>query len=348
MTLGFPNSGHRLGARCAAALACALVLVACGSDGDDSGGGDRGGGAFPVRVQHEYGAAEIESAPERVVTVGFTDQDFVLAFGVKPVGVREFFGERPQATWSWAQDELGGAEPTVLASAELDFEGIAELRPDLIVGLTSGMSEGDHEKLSQIAPTLAQPSAYPDFGIPWEEQTRLVGRALGRPGEAERIVAGVKRRFAQAREEHPEFAGASAVFASVEAEGKFSAYSAADPRGRFLTQLGFEIPAEIDRLAGDRFFTSISSERFRLLDADLLVTLEFPGASEEAVEADPLYGRLRAVREGRDVYLDYEDELSGALSFGSPLSLPFALDEAVPRFAAAVDGDPVTEVERAR
>jgi iron complex transport system substrate-binding protein len=343
MLLGFPKL-------VTAAAICAVALTSCGGGDDDEGsGGDRSAsGAFPVTVKHEYGSTQVEGAPERVVTVGFTDQDFVLALGVKPVGVREFFGGRPQATWDWAQDELGEAEPTVLPSAELDFERIASLRPDLIIGLTSGMTEGDYSKLSQIAPTLAQPAEYPDFGIPWEEQTRLVGRALGRAGQAERIVAGVKERFARAREDNPEFEGASAVFATVEGEGQFSAYSTADPRGRFLDQLGFEIPEEIDKLAGDRFFTSISNEQFRLLDADLLVTLEFPGASQEAVEADPLYGRLRAVREGRDVYLDYEDELSGALSFSSPLSLPFALDEAVPRLAAAVDGDPATVVEKAR
>jgi len=45
-----------------------------------------------------------------------------------------------------------------------------------------------------------------------------------------------------------------------------------------------------------------------------------------------------APREGRDLFL--EETLSGALSFGTVLSLPFLLDELVPRIAAAVDGDP--------
>ena len=37
-------------------------------------------------------------------------------------------------------------------------------------------------------------------------------------------------------------------------------------------------------------------------------------------------------------------ELSGAFSFSSPLSIPFLLDELVPKLAAAVDGDPATAV----
>jgi iron complex transport system substrate-binding protein len=60
--------------------------------------------------------------------------------------------------------------------------------------------------------------------------------------------------------------------------------------------------------------------------------------SFEAVRTDPLYQRLDVAKQGRDLSL--EGILSGALSFGSVLSLPFALDELVPRLAAAVDGDP--------
>ena len=36
--------------------------------------------------------------------------------------------------------------------------------------------------------------------------------------------------------------------------------------------------------------------------------------------------------------------MSAALGFGSPLSLPFLLDEVVPALAAADDGDPATAV----
>ena len=36
------------------------------------------------------------------------------------------------------------------------------------------------------------------------------------------------------------------------------------------------------------------------------------------------------------------DQFAGALGFSCPLSLPFLLDEAVPKLAAALDGDPDT------
>jgi iron complex transport system substrate-binding protein len=54
------------------------------------------------------------------------------------------------------------------------------------------------------------------------------------------------------------------------------------------------------------------------------------------------------VKEGRVVYMDNEDALLGAVGLSTPYSLPYAIDEAVPRLKAAVDGDPSTEVEEAR
>ena len=66
--------------------------------------------AFPVSVEHKYGEAVVASAPQRVVTVGVTEQDNVLALGVMPIGVTDWYGEQPYATWPWAQDELGDAQ----------------------------------------------------------------------------------------------------------------------------------------------------------------------------------------------------------------------------------------------
>jgi iron complex transport system substrate-binding protein len=326
-----------------AGLAGAALLGVAGCGG--SGGGAERDSAGTRTIRHKYGRTEISGTPERVVTVGFTDQDPVLALGVAPVAVREWFGERPYATWPWARDELGDATPEVLPATELNFEQIAALEPDLIIGVSSGMTGEEYDSLSRIAPTLAQSGEFVDFGVPWQEQTRAIGRALGREGRAEELVAGLEERFAGAREEHPEFEGASGVVVGLTSEEESytpSPYGPQDLRSRFLTSLGFEIPAEIAELAGDSFFVDLSRERLDLIDTDVLIWVTVLADDYGAVRNDPLYRRLAVAREGRDLFLD--GTLSGALSFGSVLSLPFALDEIVPMLAAAVDGDPETEV----
>lgn len=320
-----------------------LLTAACGTEGS----------APPpsrpsVRIEHKFGATEILGVPERVVTVGLSEQDPVLALGVRPVGVRDWYGDYRYATWPWAQDDLGDIRPEVLPAAELAFERIAVLEPDLIVGTYSGITENEYRTLAQIAPTLAQSGEYPDYAMPWQEQTRMIGRALGRPDRAEARIAEVEAQFAAARAAHPEFDGATALLAQEGEPGQYDVLSSTSSRGSFLTSLGFGVPGEIAALIGDggQEFVAVSAEQLQLLDADVLVWqagTESGPAFTAGLRDDPLYQRLRVAREGRDVFVT-DKVAAGALTWSTVLSIPFAIDALVPMLAGAVDGDPTTEV----
>jgi iron complex transport system substrate-binding protein len=300
-------------------------------------------GAFPVTIEHKYGSTEISAAPERIVTVGLTDHDALLALGVAPVGVTEWFGEQPYATWPWAQDELGDAEPVVLTTADgINFEAIAGLQPDAILALYSGITQEEYDLLSQIAPTVAQPADYVDYGIPWQELTRTVGAVVGKAAEADTMVQEVEARFEQVRAEHPQFEGATSIVATPY-QGIW-VYGPEDPRGRFLTMLGFELPEGLAEVSGSEFGGNLSMERADMLDVDVIIWLD--AADAEGELGGPVYASLPVHTEGREVFLSsYDDPLGGATSFVSVLSLPFLLDGLVPRMADAVDGDPATVVE---
>jgi iron complex transport system substrate-binding protein len=45
---------------------------------------------FPVTIEHTFGATTIEKEPARVVTLGWSAQDIVVALGVTPVGMPAF------------------------------------------------------------------------------------------------------------------------------------------------------------------------------------------------------------------------------------------------------------------
>ena len=184
-----------------ALLTVACVLTACG-DGDSSASSNdaaSGSPGFPVTVEHKFGTTEVPAAPERVVAVGYTDQDHVLAFGVVPVGVGDFLGGYDWRNRPWAKEALGGAEPEVVSGQQINFEAVAAQRPDLIFAINAGLKEGDYERLSRIAPTVAQSGEYIDFGMPWEEQTMLVGRALGQEERARQIVSELEDKFERVR-----------------------------------------------------------------------------------------------------------------------------------------------------
>jgi len=305
--------------------------------------------AFPVSIEHKFGVTVIPREPERVVTIGFSEQDPVLAVGVKPVAVREWFGGHPYAVWPWATDALGDATPQVLVMpyGELDFEKIAALRPDLIVATHSGINEREYATLSRIAPTLAQLATYPDFGMPWQEQTRLIGRALGREALAERLVAEVEARIAAARKAHPEFEGATVAWAHPAGQGQYWVVGPNTPPMRFLSALGLELPPALANIVGDRDSGQISGEQIALLDVDVLIFQAGSEADRQALENNPLFRNLKVAREGRTIYFEgTNDVLYGALSFSTVLSLPYAVDHLVPLLAAAIDGDPATVVGR--
>lgn len=322
-----------------------LLLLGSGTLAGCGGGAGGGASSGDTRtIEHKYGETEISGTPERIVSIGYQEHDFIFALGFAPVAVRWWYGDKDDVIFPWAEDEAGNADPEILVMPENpNFERIAALEPDLILGLYSGMTEEDYGTLSEIAPTVAQSGEFIDYGMPWQETTMMIGRTLGREGRAEELVADVEGRFEAAREAHPGFEGKSLAVATY-SEDTFGVFASEDPRSRFFTSLGFVIPEEFDELAGDSFFADISVERADLLDADVLVwdQLSFVDGGRETIESDPIIRQLDVMREGRAIYL--EGDVEDAFGWNTILSLPFALDGIVPMLEGAVDGDPDTEV----
>jgi iron complex transport system substrate-binding protein len=293
--------------------------------------------AFPVTIEHKFGSTTITERPERIAVVGLLEQDTLLALGIVPVGTTEWFGGYPGALWPWAQEKLGNAAPPELISdaTAINFEKLASLQPDLILALFSGITQDQYDLLTQIAPTVAQPGAYVDFGIPWQELTLKVGQAVGMAAEAEALIADVEARFEQVKAEHPEFVGATSVVATPY-EGIW-VYGPEDVRGRLLTSLGFVLPEGLAEVTGDEFGGNLSMERADLLDVDVIIWLDPEDA--EGPLGGPLYASLPVHTEGHEVFLDsYNDPIGGATSFVTVLSLPYLLDGLVPQLAAAMQG----------
>lgn len=351
-----PRTPRLLGALVVSCCIAFLASACGGSDGSAESAqgaaptqGGSGSGEFPVEIEHTYGSTTIETVPERIVTVGLTDQDPVLALGVAPVGVTEWFGDHPHAVWPWATGALDeavgtGDGPEVLSTADtINFEAIAAQRPDVILAIYSGITQSDYDKLSQIAPTVAQPGEYVDYGVPWQEQAITVGRVLAQEERAEQLVADAEATLDRARADHPEFEGATGLVASPYSKDKIAIFGSEDVRGRFMSSLGFTQPPEVDELAGDQFSADIGQERIDLLDADVLVVL-LADLDENlpVLEQQSLYTNLAVHQEGRGVYIDTYSPVGGATSFVTVLSVPFLVDEIVPKLAAAIDGDPST------
>jgi iron complex transport system substrate-binding protein len=321
------------------AVALAVPLAACGSSDKaaEQAPAPQAQGAFPVTIEHKFGKTEIKSAPQRVVTLGLTDQDAVLALGMKPVGATDWFGERPYGNWPWSRKLWGDTQPEVISDGnQVNFEKVAALRPDLIIGQYAQVTQEQYDKLSKIAPTVAQNGKYEDYSTPWREMTTTIGTALGKEAEVKKLIADTDKRFADLRARHPEFAGKKVIVADSPAAGQYGAFAPADPRTVLMTEIGFTVNDKLNGLTKDGKPVMFGDERLELLDTDVLVWLPENAAGPERIKNTPVYKQLPVAKADRAVFLPYSEPPTGAaLTFATVLSIPYAFDTAIPLLSEA-------------
>ncbi|MBL1240607.1 MAG: iron-siderophore ABC transporter substrate-binding protein [OCS116 cluster bacterium] len=295
---------------------------------------------FPQTFEHKFGTTVVEKKPLRVVSLSYSGHDNLLAFGVKPVAVRYWYGDYPFGIWPWAQDALGDHQPLSL-KGELNIEEIASLSPDLIMGITSGVTEEQYELLSAIAPTIVPEAKYTDYSTPWQLRATTAGRAVGESEKAAELVGAMERRIADIVKTHPDWQTKTASV-SFFYNGTPGGYRSIDTRPQLLKRLGLSTPKLLDEAAEEgAFYANISPEDLAPLEADVVIWMA-TGDALAGLKVMPLRKSMQAHKEGREVLAD--DLLAGAFSYSSTLSLPYALDKLVPLIELAIDGDPATIV----
>ena len=318
--------------RGAAAAVAAVVLVAglmtaCGSKQNEAPQ------AEAVTISHKFGETKVPANPSRVVTVGWTDQDFVLPFGVVPVSTREFFEE--YNNYPWVKTATDGKGVTTWGADEIDFEAIASQKPDVIFAIYETIDKETYDRLSQIAPTVIQSADYPDEETPWDVQLLTTGKALGKEAQAEELVGKVQGRIDEVRKANPEFDGKTLVVDFGPEAGGHYLLPENDPRRSLFTALGFKTQ-DVD---GD-----VSEEKLGLLDRDVLFV---NGATKEQMLESPAFARLGVVRDDHTLYTTFESNLSGALTYSGPDALLYALDVLTPELANALNNRPVADLSKA-
>ncbi|MHA6800630.1 ABC transporter substrate-binding protein [Bounagaea algeriensis] len=320
--------------------ATAAGLASCAGGGSGSGDAPRGGPGFPVRIPNRYGTAEIPGKPRTIASLGITDHDVLLPLGVLPAGLTQW-GPWDSGVGPWVQDALdeqlanGGEEPRLFGS-ELDLEGVIGLEPHLMVGVQSALTRDEYQRLSSFNPVLAQPPESIDYGVPWKQQTEIIGKALGMGDETSRLITDTQGAIDRTRQQHPEFEGRTHVTVRTDAQGTYAAYTRQDARTALLEQLGLQLSPAIQRLDdGGEFNVKVSKEQVSLLDADVVVVTTAQPTDVETVRKDPLLHNLPAARRGSLVLLDDYD-LTMALGSATVSSIPWVLERLPEKLSTAL------------
>ena len=338
-------------------VALGLTLASCGSPAEGSSAPTTSTaatakfpveeGAYPTTITHAFGEAVIEKEPERVITIGISSEDTVVALGVVPVAV-------PDETWAGDQDgylpwfreavtDLGAQMPVTLNASdtgELDYEQILGLEPDLILAPYSGISDKDYKRLESIATTVAY--ANEPFGITsWQEQAKIIGQALGRPAATASLIKDAETKLTDAAAAHPEFKGKTFAYGMALNEGstELGFYDKKDGRVTFTEQLGLTMDSDVADISANRpkdlWYGAVSLEKLDTVTPDVFIAWGDDQATVDRSLANPLLARWAPLESGGDIWIT-DKELARATTSVSIISMGWALDRYVPLLAEAV------------
>ena len=307
--------------------------------------------AFPVTVSHAHGTTTVERPPTRVATIGWADADVVAALGVVPVGAPKItWGGNAGGSTDWFDEQaatLGVRQGDIARyddSAGIPFDAIAATSPDLILGLSSGVTKEDYDKLSKIAPVVAWTTA--PWGTPWRDQLTAIGTALGRGPQATLLREQTEQDIADAVAAHPEIKGRSAAWAwfSPTDLSTIGLYTTSDLRPQMLREFGLvDSPTVVALSAKDKgaFSVNLSAEKASTLEADLVVFYAEEGAGADAITGNALLGQIPALQ--RKQYVASADHaVALSMSLPSPLSVRTAVEEFLPKIVSALNGTPAS------
>jgi len=276
----------------------------------------------PVTISHAFGETTIPEPPKRVVSAGFTGQDDLLALGVVPVAVTNWFGDQPFGVWPWAQAKLGTAKPVVLnLDNGIQLDKISGLKPDLIVATDAGVDADTYQKLAAIAPTLPQSDGYAFFE-PWKDQATAIGRAVFQPDQIKSLISGVDNSFTGVANKYPQFKSKRVLLLENQLHDG-NVVATTGWRTEFLTQMGLVIADSITPLAVDPQRAFIPRDKIKsvLGAADLLIWTTESDPDQAQLLANPDVAGLRA----RSVFTTKDQ--AAAIAFASPLSYPLVADQ---------------------
>lgn len=290
-------------------------------------------GAGSVTITHLFGQTVIKQPPKRVVSAGYTEQDDLLAVGVVPIAVTNWWGDQPFAVWPWAQSKLGGARPVVLnLDNGIPVDQIAGLKPDLIVAINAGVDADTYKKLSAIAPTVPQ-SGDDAFFEPWKDQATTLGQAVFQASQMKSLIDAVDQKFAAVAEKYPQWKGKKALLMQGRLWQGTVVATLGGWRTDFLNQMGLLIADSIKPFGSDHRAVIPRDHIKGVLDsADVVIWLTESPDDQKALLADPEVAASQATAQKRHIFTT--KDLAGAIAFASPLSYPIVADQLPPQISS--------------
>ncbi|MFH9725716.1 iron-siderophore ABC transporter substrate-binding protein [Streptomyces sp. NPDC017254] len=329
----------------AAAVSLGLMVTGCGSDDkkDDAAGSTNKApaGAFPVTIKSALGDAVIKDEPKRVVTLGQGSAETAIALGNVPVGIEEYpWGSDKSGYLPWIHEAVTKSGATLpkqfKGGEELDIEAITELEPDVILAPWSGLTQKQYDILKDIAPTVAYPEKA--WSTNWDQQIEIIAKALGQPEKAKELESKIDKQLADAAASRPQYKNVTFSYIYNTGPGTLGIFKPEEQRVAMVSKLGLKVDPVVNTFketeGTDSALIGLENAN-KLAKSDIAFTFYMDEKSREAVEAQPLYAAIPAVKKNALVY-SHDTPFVTASSMINPLTVPYSIERYLPMIDKAV------------
>lgn len=284
-------------------LLLVLIVSACsnGTTEKDNGNATKEKEQKTITYQSENGPIKVPAHPKRVVLLsGFTGN--VLSLGVNVVGADTWSKNSPAF-----KDQLKDAQEV----SEDNIEKIIELKPDLIIGLSTTKNL---DKLKKIAPTVT----YTWGKVDYLTQHIEIGKLLNKEKEAKDWVEDFQKRAQAAGDEIRAKIGENATVSVIESFGKeLYVYGDNWARGTEILyqSMKLKMPEKVKEKALKSGYYTLSTEVLPEYAGDYVILSKYSDA-DDSFQKTESYKNIPAVKNNHV----FEMEGNGA-SFNDPITL---------------------------
>ena len=266
----------------------AIVAAACGDDAVTPSAVPSAN--FPLTIEAQNGSIAIPKRPTKIVSLAATSTEILFAIdaGSQVIAVDD------QSNYP------ANAPKTKLSGFEPNIEAIAAYKPDLVVFTT------DVKQLSASLKALGIPAIQHDAAKSFDDtytQIRQLGQATAHIGEAESLVAKMRKEIKEVVENAPTFSGRLTYY--HELDSTFFSAASTTFIGRVYGMLGLRNIADPADKQGTGY-PQLSPEYIIQADPDLIFLADTKccAQSEATVAKRPGWRNISAVKNSAVVALD--------------------------------------------
>lgn len=284
-----------------------LLISACSNGSTESkNDSSKNSESKTITYQSEDGPVKVPANPKRVVVLGSYAGN-VLSLGVNIVGVDSWSKMNPRF-----EKKLKGVEEV----SEENLEKIIELKPDLIIGLSTTKNI---DKLKKIAPTVT----YTYDKVDYLTQHIEIGKLLNKEKEAQSWVDDFKKRAAKAGSDIKAKIGEDATVSVIENFDK-QLYVFGNNWGRgteiLYQEMKLKMPEKVKKMALKDGYYAISPEVLPEYAGDYLIFSKNQDG-DTSFEKTDTYKNIPAVKNNHVFEANAKE-----FYFNDPITLDYQLD----------------------